>query len=243
VVADRVWSVTAAVDTDPVLGFDDDAVPAYLWQVLASLGGLTSGGGPVEAGMRIDRIAVLEKIKAAVGAVQAAETVKFAQAQVAAQKDARVHPRRLGRGIAEQLGLATKTGPWHGSRRLSLARDLWFDLPGCYALLARGEISEDVAQLVATETSHLDPELRRHVDHQLVAAGLHQMAPKEAAAAARKLAYQADPAGSLDRGRTARKDRRVTCRPAPDTMSLRSALLPVEHGVACFAALRTTPTP
>ncbi len=90
-----------------------------------------------------------------------------------------------------------------------------------------------------TETSHLDPELRRHVDQQLVAAGLDQMGPKQAAAAARKLAYQADPAGSLDRGRTARKDRRVTCRPAPDTMSLLNALLPVEQGVACYAALKT----
>ena len=63
------------------------------------------------------------------------------------------------------------------------------------------------------------------------------MGPKQAAAAARRLAYQADPAGSLDRGRTARKDRRVTCRPAPDTMSLLHAFLPVEQGVACYAAL------
>jgi len=144
----------------------------------------------------------------------------------------------VGRGIADQVGLATKTGPWHGSRRLSLARDLWFDLPATHALLARGEISEYVAQLVATETSHLDPELRRHVDHQLVAAGLDQMGPKKAAATARKLAHQADPAGSLRRGRTARNERRVTCRPAPDTMSLLNALLPVEQGVACYAALK-----
>ena len=230
--------MAATVDTEPVLGFGEDAVQAYLSQVLTSLGGLISGGGPVDAGVRIDRISLLEKIKAAAGAVQAAEIVKFAQAQVAEQKDAQVHPRRLGRGVAEQLGLATRTGPWHGSRRLSLARDLWFDLPASYALLARGEISEYVAQLVATETNHLDPELRRRVDQQLIDAGLDQMGPKEAAAAARKLAQQADPHGSLARGRTARKHRRVTCRPAPDTMSLLNALLPVEQGVACYAALK-----
>ena len=132
VASDSVWFVTATVDTGPVPGLDGDAVLGYLSQVLTTLGGLTSGGGEVDAGVRIDRISLLEKVKAAAAAVQAAEIVKFAQAQVAAQKDAGVHPRRLGRGIAEQLGLATKTGPWHGSRRLSLARDLWFDLPGTY---------------------------------------------------------------------------------------------------------------
>ena len=63
--------MTATVDTDPVLGFDGDAVQAYLSQVLTSLGGLITGGGEVDAGVRIDRIAVLEKIKAAAGAVQA----------------------------------------------------------------------------------------------------------------------------------------------------------------------------
>ena len=42
----------------------------------------------------------------------------------------------------------------------------------------------------------------------------------------------------MQRGRTARTDRRVSIRPAPDTMSLLSGFLPVEQGVACWAALR-----
>ena len=54
----------------------------------------------------------------------------------------------------------------------------------------------------------------------------------------RKYAYAADPAGYVARGRTARGDRRVTLRPAPDTMSLLTGFLPVEQGVACLAALR-----
>ena len=66
--------------------------------------------------------------------------------------------RRLGRGIADQVGLATKTSGWHGARRLTLARDLTQELPATFELLARGEISEYVAQLVATETSQLDPD-------------------------------------------------------------------------------------
>ena len=53
-----------------------------------------------------------------------------------------------------------------------------------------------------------------------------------------KYAYEADPAGSVQRGRTARADRRVGLRPAPDAMVVFTGFLPVEQGVACWAALR-----
>ena len=56
-------------------------------------------------------------------------------------------------------------------------------------------------------------------------------------AAARRLAYQLDPEAALRRVRGAEKDRRVTLRPAPDTMSLLTGLLPVAQGVAAMAAL------
>ena len=42
----------------------------------------------------------------------------------------------------------------------------------------------------------------------------------------------------MERGRTERKQRRVTLRPAPDTMSFLTGHLPVEQGVACLAALK-----
>ena len=64
------------------------------------------------------------------------------------------------------------------------------------------------------------------------------MGLRSAAACARKYAYQADPEGYLQRGRTERKNRRVSLRPAPDTMSLLSGYLPAEQGVACLKALR-----
>ena len=88
------------------------------------------------------------------------------------------------------------------------------------------------------QTSHLDPEQRRLVDKQLAEAGLEEMGFRQAEAAVKKAAYEIDRAGYTGRSRTARKDRRVTLRPAPDTMSVLSGLLPVEQGVACLAALR-----
>jgi Domain of unknown function (DUF222) len=145
--------------------------------------------------------------------------------------------RRLGHGVAEQVALATKTSGWHGARKLTLARDLLHELPVTFDLLARGDISEHVAQLVATETSHLDPDLRRTVDRQLSEARLDQLGPKAAAGQARRLAYAAEPHSAVKRARNARTDRRVSLRPAPDTMCWLTALLPVEDGVRAYAAL------
>ena len=74
--------------------------------------------------------------------------------------------------------------------------------------------------------------------HQLRSAGITKMGFKAATAWARKVAYQADPKGYLQRGRTERKHRRVGLRPAPDTMAVLTGYLPVEQGIACYAALR-----
>jgi hypothetical protein len=46
--------------------------------------------------------------------LQAAESVRFAQAQVAQQIAAEVHPRVVGRGIADQLALACRVSPVEG---------------------------------------------------------------------------------------------------------------------------------
>jgi hypothetical protein len=52
--------------------------------------------------------------------------------------------------------------------------------------------------------------------------------------------YRLDPKSVVDRARKAATDRRVTCRPAPDTMAYLSALLPVQQAVAAYAALTKT---
>lgn len=56
----------------------------------------------------------------------------------------------------------------------------------------------------------------------------------------KQLAYGLDPLGFLARSRAATKDRRVTLRPAPDTMARLTALLPAAAGVAAYAALTAT---
>jgi hypothetical protein len=217
---------------------DDDAVGSWLRVVLEQVGALARGPQDASDGVRIDRIAHLERIKAAAAAAQATEIVAFARSQVADQRAADVDHRRLGRGIADQVALACHVSSSEGSRRLTTARDLSIDLPRTLVLLSHGLISDYTAMLVASETRPLSAELRRRVDAELEAAGVIAMAPREAALTARRLTYRADPQAALKRARLARSDRRVTVRPAPDTMSLLTGLLPVEQGVACYAALK-----
>jgi hypothetical protein len=220
---------------DPLTGWLDDML-AGLADGVAACTYLQAG--EVSEAIRIDRIGRLEQIKSAAAALQAAESVRFAQSQVAQQHAGGVHPWVVGRGIADQLGLACKVSGWEGARRLGIARALWFDLPETFKLLTGGRISEHVASLIVSETRHLDSTTRRTVDGRIVAAGIGSMGVRQAAACARRCAYAADPEAYVKRGETERKHRRVSLRPAPDTMSFLSGYLPVEQGVACYAALR-----
>ena len=223
----------AEVDEPPV-----DPLVERLDQILADLSSAVADCSPATDADRIDRIARLERLRAVTAALQAAECVRFAQSQAAEQMAADVHPKAIGRGIADQIALACKLSPFAGSRRLNTARALWFDLPATFAQLTAGELSEQIAEIVVTETRHLDRATRGDVEARIVAAGISEMGLTAAGTCARKHAYEADPQGYAQRGRTERKNRRVGIRPKPDTMALLSCYLPVEQGVACFASLK-----
>ena len=232
--------IEAAVPAEP------DAVGLRLQETLSWLGGLvpTSAGTgePVTDADRIDRIATLERLQASLEAAKAVEMVAFAKSQTAEQMALGVHPRAVGRGIADQIALACRVSPSEGTRRLHVARDLVLDLPHTLGLLSDGEIGGWTARLIAEQVSHLDRATRTQVDTDLAARRPENMGTKEAAATAKRLAYTADPEAAMARAGKARTDRRVTLRPAPDTMSLLTGLLPVEHGVACLAALQAEVT-
>jgi hypothetical protein len=103
--------------------------------------------------------------------------------------------------------------------------------------LTRGRISDYAGRLVVTETRHLDAAARRDVDRQLLADRIETLGVRSIALRTRARAYAADPYGFVQRGRVERSQRRMGLRPAPDTMAILSAYLPVEQGVACYAML------
>ncbi len=209
------------------------AVVAELTAWVARLGALPDA---VDDAERIDRIAVLERLRGAVAAAQARETSGFADSQAAARAAAGLPERLHGRGVAEQVGLARGMSPAAAARQVGFAAALRDEVPAVAELLRRGQISEWVASIVVKETNGLPRPVRRDLTTDL-APDLPVMSPREAEAAARRAAYAADPRAILARARTARSDRRVSVRPAPDTMAILSAFLPAEQGIAAWATL------
>jgi hypothetical protein len=190
----------------------------------------------VADGERIDRIRALEELRSAVAAAQARETAAFAASQRAALAAAGAKEAEVARSVAGQLGLARRLSPYHARRYAGWASILTTELPQTFAALRAGRVSEWRCLLVARETAWLSCEQRAVVDAAL-APRLDQLGDRRVEAEAGKLAYRLDPAGALARERGAEADRRVTIRPAPETMARLSALLPVAQGIASHLAL------
>ncbi len=97
--------------------------------------------------MRIDRIGLLEQLKGAIEAVRAVESVRFARSQVEAQQSLDVDPRRVGRGIADQLALACRSVRRRG-RIGSGSPGISLDMPPTLGALTGGEIGPWTARLI-----------------------------------------------------------------------------------------------
>ena len=201
--------------------------------IVGRLAGLSPG---VDDAERVDRIGLLESIKSAAAAAQARETTAFDTSQRDQQVAAGVRAAGVGPGIAAQVGLARRESPTRATKYVGWARVLVTELPATFAALERGQTSEWRAMLVARETMWLTRDQRAVIDAAL-AGRLAGLGDRQVEVETKRLAYRLDPAGFLARSRAAERDRRVTLRPAPDTMTRLTALLPAAQGVAAYAAL------
>ena len=187
----------------------------------------------------INQISALETLKSAAAAAQARATVRFAAAQRAAQREEGVPKAALGRGVAAQVALARRDSPVKGSRHLGLAEALVHELPNTMAALQAGEVSEWRATLIVRETACLTRDQRIQVDAELGSrrGGLGALGDRATAMEARRISYRLDPHVVTRRAAKAESERRVSLRPAPDTMSLLTGLLPAKQGIAAYKAL------
>lgn len=188
----------------------------------------------------IKGIAELERIKAAAAARQARLAAAFDDARRAEERDAGVPAHRRGRGVAAEIALARRDAPVRGGRHLGFAKALVHEMPHTLAALECGALSEWRATLLVRESACLDVEDRRRLDAELCAQTerLEGMGDAALTAAAKAVAYRLDPQAVVDRAARAPNDRTVTIRPAPDTMTYLTALLPVAQGVSVYAALK-----
>jgi len=214
----------------------DGAVPLTAAALAGLIGALEHLDTEVDDAERIEQIRRLEELKSAAAAAQARVTAAFAASQRERLRHQGVPRAKQARPIGAQIALARRDSPAKGSRHLGVAEALVAEMPGTYGALARGEISEWRATIVVRETACLTRADRTAVDAEL-APRLARLGDQETSNQARTIAYRLDPWSVMRRVRGAEADRRVTIRPAPDTMSLVTGFLPARHGVAVYAAL------
>jgi hypothetical protein len=187
----------------------------------------------------IDQLRILEDAKSAFSAMQARIAVAFDAAQRRAQARVGVPPAERGEGVAEQIALARRESPNRGGRLLGLAKALVTEMPHTLAALETGQLNEWRATLLVKETACLSAADRCAVDEELApdTGALAGMGDRALTAAAKAAAYRRDPHSVVKRASHAVTERTVSLRPAPDTMTYLTALLPVAQGVAAYAAL------
>jgi hypothetical protein len=190
------------------------------------------------AGM-IDQLGELEDLKSAAAAAQARIAVAFDVLQRRSQADAGLPAAEQGTGVGAQIALARRESPARGGRLLGLAKALVTEMPHRLAALGSGQLNEWRATVLMKETACLSAAGRCAVDEQLApdTGTFTGGGDRAVIAAARQAAYRLDPRSVADRARNAAGDRHVSLRPAPDTMTYLTALLPVAEGVAVHAAL------
>ena len=191
----------------------------------------------------IERIAELERAKSAAAAGQARASAALdaaRRAAEAAEAAAGIPAAQRGRGVASEIALARRDSPARGSRHLGFAKALVHEMPHTLAALQSGVLSEWRATLIVRESACLDVEDRRSLDEELCGnpGSLNGMGDARVATAAKAIAYRLDPHAVVERAAKAEQERTVTIRPAPDTMTYLTALLPVAQGVSVYAALR-----
>ena len=200
---------------------------------------LRGGGLPDDPAALIDLVGDLERLKSAVCAVQADATVAYDAARRREESEQGVSRRRQGRGVAAEIALARRESPHRGQTLLGLAKILRAEMPHTRARLRDGSLSEFRAMVLVRETACLSAEHRAFVDEEICAdsAALEGVGTRELVARAKRAAYEIDPASVVRRASNAESDRNVSVRPAPDTMTYLTGLLPVAQGVAVHAAL------
>lgn len=141
---------------------------------------------------------------------------------------------QVGRGIAAQVALARRESPHAGGRLLGMAKALVNEMPHTLHALRAGLLSEYRAMLVVRETAFLTVEDRAEVDARVCGNPVRcsQLGSRQVVAECRRVAYRLDPRSVVRRSAQAVSQRYVSLRPAPDTMTWLTALLPVAQGVA-----------
>lgn len=190
-------------------------------------------------GERVDLLRGLEELKAAACAAQARLAADLDTSVRAERAAAGVPADERGRGIGTQVALARRESPNRGGRLLGLGKALAHEMPHTLAALEAGVINEWRATLLVRESACLTAADRAAFDAEMATDpdALSRLGDKRLVGRARQVAYRLDPRGFVDHSNRAEKERCVTLRPAPATMTYLTGLLPMTAGVTVYAEL------
>lgn len=203
---------------------------------------------PAEARALVSEITALEEAVTALRARQAALV-----ADLADLRDAESAPRRESErddeiarmrqvrvSVGAEVALARRIAPSQGRAFVSLARMLARELPHTRAAFEAGLLSERRAALVARHTACLSREHRARVDAEIAGdqQRLARQGDRELESRLRARAAELDAEAVVTQRRRAEGERRVSVRPATDSMAYVTAVLPIKEAVRVYAALR-----
>ena len=188
----------------------------------------------------VARLTRMEQLKSAAAADQAQTTAALDSMRRNREAAAGVPAAKRGKGLASEIALARRDSPNRGDRHLGFARALVHEMPHTLAALQAGALSEWRATLIVRESACLTIADRATLDARMCAnqTALEGKGDKRIEADAKAIAYELDPRAVVYRAVRAESERTVTIRPAPDTMTYVTALLPMAQGVSVYASLR-----
>ena len=178
------------------------------------------------------QVEALERLKSATAAAQARITAEFDDLRLAQHPQ---HPAAEA-SLGAEVGIARHDSPHRGRRSLRLARALTDDLIHTMEALARGDISERRAEIIASGTSDLSLEDRIAVDAEL-APRLGELGDRELQVLVQRIVYRIDAAGVAARQEQARGRRNVSSRRLGDGTTLITGRVADYHASAIMTSL------
>ena len=224
-----VWGMSALQDLEGGRSAAD-AGGGRLDEILDELAAVVADSTRASDAARIDRIARLEKLRAVTAALQAAESVRFAQSQEHQKQKTSMSsspPMCTRMPIGEKDRVDCGMGSLSGTA-MNTARDR-VRLPDTYSQLTAGELSKRVAETIAAETLNRRS-AAKSISNSKPGISNWDSGGNDPQRSRSRISARLRRAGPH---RTQTSPGRGPV--GPDTMTILTGYLPVEQGVACSA--------
>jgi len=195
---------------------------------------------PGSAAEALGVVGVIDQLRSTLAALDATWQVMAATRIADADAIRGVPATEQGRAAAQELSLARRVSPSASSMSLAASQRLVTQLPGTFALLASGRVTEQQARAIAVALDDVDPDVAESIDEALTAdpARLVGVGTRRLGAEVRALRDARDPDDARRRTARAARGRCVRTRLLEDHMVAVTATVRAVDASAVMKALR-----